>query len=61
MADKSSLIKKKAGILLPIFSLPGKYGIGTLGKSAYDFVDFLNFLLYASPSARDISGSRMPC
>ena len=41
MADKSSLIKKKAGILLPIFSLPGKYGIGTLGKSAYDFVDFL--------------------
>lgn len=26
---------------MPIFSLSGKYGIGTLGKSAYGFVDFL--------------------
>lgn len=33
--------RKKAGILLPIFSLPGKYGIGSLGKQAYEFVDFL--------------------
>ncbi len=32
---------RKTGILLPIFSLPSKYGIGTFGKSAYDFVDFL--------------------
>ena len=32
---------KKCGILLPIFSLPSKYGIGTLGKEAYKFVDFL--------------------
>jgi len=32
---------KKVGILLPIFSLPNKYGIGTLGKEAYAFVDFL--------------------
>ena len=32
---------KKAGILLPIFSLPSKYGIGSLGKSAFEFVDFL--------------------
>lgn len=30
-----------AGLLLHISSLPGKYGIGTLGKEAYDFVDFL--------------------
>lgn len=30
------------GILLPIFSLPNSYGIGTLGKEAYQFVDFLN-------------------
>ncbi len=30
-----------AGILLPISSLPSPYGIGTLGKEAYDFVDFL--------------------
>ena len=26
---------------MPIFSLPSDYGIGTLGKAAYDFVDFL--------------------
>lgn len=32
---------KKAGILLPIFSLPDRYGIGSFGKSAYRFVDFL--------------------
>lgn len=30
------------GILLPIFSLPSPYGIGTLGKSAYDFIDKLH-------------------
>ena len=26
---------------MPIFSLPSPYGIGTLGKAARDFVDFL--------------------
>lgn len=31
----------KTGILLPISSLPCKYGIGSFGKSAYDFIDFL--------------------
>ncbi|MDE6275744.1 MAG: 4-alpha-glucanotransferase [Clostridia bacterium] len=35
------MTNKKAGILLPIFSLPSKYGIGSLGKSAFAFVDFL--------------------
>ncbi|MBO5856931.1 MAG: 4-alpha-glucanotransferase [Clostridia bacterium] len=33
---------KKVGILMPVFSLPSKYGIGTLGKSAYKFIDFLS-------------------
>ncbi|MDD6021294.1 MAG: 4-alpha-glucanotransferase [Oscillospiraceae bacterium] len=32
---------RKSGILLAVSSLPSKYGIGTLGKSAYDFIDFL--------------------
>ena len=32
---------KKTGILLPIFSLPSDYGIGTFGAAAYEFVDFL--------------------
>ena len=30
-----------SGILLHISSLPSKYGIGTLGRKAYDFVDLL--------------------
>ena len=34
-------MKRKSGILLPIFSLPSKYGIGALSKEAYEFVDFL--------------------
>ncbi len=32
---------RKSGILLPIFSIPSKYGIGTFSKQAYEFVDFL--------------------
>ena len=32
---------RSAGILMPITSLPSPYGIGTLGKAAYEFVDFL--------------------
>ncbi len=32
---------RTSGVLMPIFSLPSDYGIGTLGKEAYDFVDFL--------------------
>lgn len=32
---------RASGILLPLFSLPSPYGIGTLGQSAYDFIDFL--------------------
>ncbi len=32
---------RKSGILLHISSLPSNYGIGTLGKEAYKFVDFL--------------------
>ena len=34
-------LKRSSGILLPIFSLPSEYGIGTIGKAAYDFIDFL--------------------
>lgn len=32
---------RKSGILLPISSLPSKYGIGTFSKEAYDFIDKL--------------------
>ena len=33
---------KEKGILLPIFSLPSKYGIGDFGKEAYEFIDILS-------------------
>lgn len=32
---------RASGILLPLSSLPGPHGIGTLGREAYRFVDFL--------------------
>lgn len=32
---------RESGILMHITSLPSPYGIGTMGKCAYDFVDFL--------------------
>lgn len=35
------MTKRSSGVLMHITSLPGKFGIGTFGKSAYDFVDFL--------------------
>jgi 4-alpha-glucanotransferase len=34
-------MNRAAGVLLPITSLPSKYGIGCFSKSAYDFVDYL--------------------
>ncbi len=33
---------RESGVLLPIFSLPSPYGIGSLSREAYDFVDFLH-------------------
>lgn len=32
---------RQQGILLPIFSIPSAYGIGTFGRESYRFVDFL--------------------
>ena len=33
---------RKSGILMHITSLPGPYGVGTMGKQAFAFVDFLH-------------------
>ncbi|MBV7273602.1 4-alpha-glucanotransferase [Clostridium sp. PL3] len=35
------MITRSSGILMHIISLPNPYGIGTFGKEAYEFVDFL--------------------
>ena len=32
---------RTSGILLPVSSIPSRYGIGTFSKEAYEFVDFL--------------------
>ena len=32
---------RRSGILLPLFSLPGSTGIGTMGEFAYNFIDIL--------------------
>ena len=34
-------MKRTSGILMPMSSLPSPWGIGTLGKAAYEFADFL--------------------
>ena len=32
---------RKSGILMPVFSLPSRYGIGCFSREAYEFADFL--------------------
>ena len=34
-------MKRSAGVLMSVFSLPSKYGIGCFSKEAYEFVDWL--------------------
>ncbi len=34
--------RNKAGVIMPVSSLPSPYGIGSLGKGAHDFIDFLD-------------------
>ena len=35
-------MKRSSGILMAVSSLPSPYGIGTFGREAYEFVDFLS-------------------
>ena len=34
--------RRASGVLLPVYALPSPHGIGTLGRAAYDFADFLH-------------------
>ncbi len=34
-------LKRGAGVLMPISSLPNEFGIGSLGKEAYEYADFV--------------------
>ena len=47
-------MKRASGVLMPVFSLPSKYGIGCFSKEAYKFVDQLKKAgaeLLADPAA----------
>ncbi len=39
--EGETVMERNSGIIMHIASLPGKYGIGTLGEEAYKFADFL--------------------
>ncbi len=39
---KADMMERSSGILLPLFSLPSPHGIGTMGRAAYEFADFLH-------------------
>jgi 4-alpha-glucanotransferase len=41
MTNMNELLKRRAGVLLHITSLPGPYGIGDFGPAAFQFVDWL--------------------
>jgi len=41
MTVYNNKLLRGAGVLMPISSLPSKYGIGSLGEESYRFVDFL--------------------
>ena len=38
---KQHVFARSCGVLMPVFSLPSPYGIGTFGQAAYNWVDFL--------------------
>ena len=40
--DKNFGFSRGSGILMPVSSLPSRYGIGSCGKEAFKFVDFLS-------------------
>lgn len=41
MRLKDKVIMRRSGVLMPVASLPGRYGIGCFSKEAYKFVDRL--------------------
>ncbi len=40
MREEDSM-NRESGILMPVFSLASKFGIGSFSKEAFDFIDFL--------------------
>ena len=42
MTMNSPELRRESGVLLPLFSLPSPYGVGSLGRAARDFLDQLH-------------------
>ena len=42
MSKTQERLQRSNGVIMPIFSIPSPYGIGTFGKAAYDVVDFIS-------------------
>lgn len=40
-AERQTWKQRKCGVLLPIFSLPNRYGIGTVGHTAQKYIEYL--------------------
>ena len=40
--DNKRVYTRRRGVLLPVFSLPSEYGVGTLGREAHRFIDILS-------------------
>ena len=52
-----------SGVVLPVFALPSDYGIGSLGKDAAEFIDFLaaaNIRVWETMSVCHTDGSHSP-
>lgn len=41
MVEKGEMRMRRSGVLMPVSSLPSRFGIGGFSREAYDFVDFL--------------------
>lgn len=41
ITERMITMDRSSGILMPMSSLPSPFGIGTMGQSAYNFIDFL--------------------
>lgn len=60
--------RHKSGIVMPVSSLPSRYGIGSFGEEAFDFVDFLDAtgqkcwqVLPLNPTSYGDSPYQSPC
>ena len=42
VSANNRIYTRRRGVLMPIFSLPSRYGVGTIGQAAYDFIDALS-------------------